>query len=333
MALIKTDEDFRRCVRVGKSNFSLENVMPDILLVERDVIRKHLGADLYLELHDGYADGTLNEKQTELLRLVQYALGNLAMVSYMAVNQVQISDGGITKSTASAYRYQVRELKLNLITKGYNGLESVLEFMEEHKNEENFAKWATSSAVVVTRENFINSAKEFSREYNINDSRLTFLSLQSIIRKVEPFMLEPVLGTALYEEIKAELLAANVSETNQLLLKKFIRPAVAHFVAAKAIAERSFKFAGDGITLNLEELVDDTSRGTGTDNDALLLKKIEQAYTDATTFTGKLREYLNQNASAEKYSAYFHSGLYTSPTEAAPAVFRNKPDTNVFAFI
>ncbi|WP_276496723.1 DUF6712 family protein [Pontibacter litorisediminis] len=334
MPLIKTDEDFRRCVRVGKSNFSLENVMPDILLVERDVIKKHLGAELYLELHDGYTDGTLNEKQTELLRLVQYALGNLAMVSYMAVNQVQISDGGITKSSASAYRYQVRELKLNLITKGYNGLESVLEFLEEHKNDENFAKWATSSAVVVSRENFINSAREFSREYNINNSRLTYLSLQSIIRKVEPFMLEPVLGTALFEELKEQILRGEVSEENQVLLRRFIRPAVAHFTVAKALPERSFRFSGDTITLNLEELLDDSSQGAATDNDALLLRKIEQAYTDGTTFLGKLRDYLNQHASADKYSAYFNSELYAPPTtEAEPVVYRNRPDTNLFAFI
>ncbi len=332
MALFKTKEEFQKVVRVNKATFSLENVMPDILLVERDQIKKLLGPELYKALHDGYQNGTLEEKQKELLYLVQYALGNLAMVSYMDINQVLISDGGITRSDKSAYRFQIRSLKLNLLTKGYNGLESVLEFLEEHKNEENFTDWGINSAVVVTRNYFINSAREFSAEYDISDSRMTYLSLQSIIKKVEPFAVEPVIGEVLYEQLKAEVKAGNVSEENKVLLAKFIRPAVAHLVAAKAVAERSFKFSGDTISLNLEMLVDDTSEGAVANNDQLLLKKIEQAYTDGQTFLSKLRNYLNKQASAEMYKAYFECELYNPGTITSQA-FRNKPDTKVFAFI
>ncbi|WP_266206243.1 DUF6712 family protein [Pontibacter kalidii] len=332
MALFKTKEEFQKIVRVNRATFSLENVLPDILLVERDQIKKLLGATLYAKLHAGYQDDTLDDKQKELLYLVQYALGNLAMVSYMDINQVLISDGGITRSDKAAYRFQIRSLKLNLLTKGYNGLESVLEFLEEHEKAENFTDWGINSAVVVTRQFFINSAREYSQEYDISDSRMTYLSLQSIIKKVEPFAVESVIGEALYEEIKAQIKEGNVSDENKLLLSKFIRPAVAHLVAAKAIAERSFKFSGDTISLNLEMLVDDTSEGAMANNDQLLLKKIEQAYTDGQTFLSKLRQYLNKNASADNYKAYFESELYT-PDHVVPATFRNKPDTKVFAFI
>ncbi len=317
---------------VNKSIDRLDAIMADILLVERDLIKRHLGPELYQGLHEKYNAGTLTEKQQELLHLVQYALANLAMVSYMALSQVQISAGAITKSDKSAYRYQVRELKLNLVTKGYNGLEAVLEFLEEYKNDENITELAGNSAVVVTRDFFVNSAREFSQHYNINDSRLTYLSLQSIIRKVEPFALEPVLGEEFFYQLRSELKAGQVSEENQLLLERYIRPAVAHLVAAKAIAERSFKFSGDTISLNLEELVDDSSQGAETDNEKLLLKKIEQAYTDGNTFLNKLRDYLNKHASAEKYAIYFGSDRYTAP-DATQVVFRNQPNTKVFAFI
>jgi hypothetical protein len=332
MALIKTIEEFRKHVRVNKST-PLETIMPDILLVERDQIKKHLGPEFYKELHGKYTDGTLTDLQKELLELVQFALANLAMLSYMAVNQVQLSDAGFIKSEQAAFRYQVRELKLNFIAKGYNGLESVLEFLEEHKNHLDFAKWATSSAAVVFRQFFINSAAEFSKEYNINGSRLTYLSLLSIIRKVEPFLLEPVLGPAFYGELKAEILSGEVKPENTEVLERFIRPAVAHFTVVKALPERSFKFTGESVTLNLEELVDDTSRGTSVNADAFIGEKIKQAFQDGQAYLVKLKDYLNQNATAEKYPTYFTSSLYTPPTDTAPVVFRNNANTKVFAFI
>jgi hypothetical protein len=331
MALFKTIDEFIEHVSVNK-NATLKAMMPDILLVEREQIKSLLGAEIYTKLHEGYTSGSLEGKQLELLKLVQYSLANLAMVSYMALNQVQVSDGGITKSEHSAYRYQIRELKLNLITKGYNGLESVLEFLEEHKNDEKIKGLSTLGSVIVTKNFFINSAREFTEEYNINGSRLTYLSLQSIIKKVEFNLIEKELGTALYDELKAQISKSEVSPDNKLLLDKYIRPAVAHFVAAKAIAERSFKFSGDTISLNLEELVDDTSRGATTNNDALLMKKIEQAYQDGYTFMSKMKDFLNKTASAEKYKAYFESELYTSAT-AEPVVYRNAANATIFAFI
>jgi len=332
MALIKTIEEFRKHVRVNKST-PLETVMPDILLVERDQIKKHLGPALYKDLHSKYEAGTLTDLQKELLELVQFALANLAMLSYMAVNQVQLSDAGFIKSENAAFRYQVRELKMNFVAKGYNGLESVLEFLEEQKKHEDFAVWATSSAAVVFRQFFINSAAEFSREYNISDSRLTYLSLVSIIKKVEPFLLEPVLGTALYQELKAEIASGEIRQENAELLEKYIRPAVAHFTVVKALPERSFRFTGDSIALNLEELVDDTSHGTSVNADAFIGEKIKHAYQDGQAYLVKLKDHLNLQASAEKYAAYFTSSLYTPPSDAAPVVFRNSPDTRVFAFI
>lgn len=331
MALFKTIDEFRKQVTLN-GNATLKAVMPDILLVERDQIKKLLGADIYKNLHDGYTDGTLEGKQLELLDLVQYSLAHLAMVSYMALNQVQLTDAGILKADKGAYRYQVRELKLNFITKGYNGLESILEFLEENKDDEKIQELGSFSAVVVTRKFFINSAKEFSQEYNINDSRLTFLSLLSIIKKVEFTLVEKELGTALHDELKEQISTDKLTDDNKLLLEKYIRPAVAHFVAAKAIAERSFKFSGDTISLNLEELVDDTSKGAAAGNDALLMKKIEQAYQDGCTYMGKLKDFLNRTASADKYKAYFESELYAGPN-AEPVVYRNQSNSKVFAFI
>jgi hypothetical protein len=203
MSFIRTIEQFCAHVRVNVNGTDLENLAPDLRLVETGRLRPLLGPALYNDLQ-ALSDADVEELlakgnpdvRSELLRLVQLAAANLAMVEYLPLLQVLISDSGVNLAGKTAFQWQINDLKTSFTRKGYNALEEVLEYLDGHLDAPEFAAWATSTAAVATHQYFLATAREFSEHYAINDSRLTYLALLPTLRKVERFELAPVLGSS-----------------------------------------------------------------------------------------------------------------------------------------
>ncbi len=117
----------------------------------------------------------------------------------------------------TAFQWQVADVKNYFLRKGYSGIDTMLAFLE--KNKADYPLWVASDAYTVTLKFFINSSTAFSEEYNINNSRRTFLALQSVMKKIEAFEIEPTLTSDLFDLVKAEILASTVSTDNAALLK------------------------------------------------------------------------------------------------------------------
>lgn len=320
MALIKTIEEFQKWVRVD-SSFELEPILGDIDLVEDEIIRrKYLGPEFYDEFHQKYqaAEESLTADEKKLLKYLQQAVANLALESFVAVHQVHISTGGITRmensSQKDAFRYQIYDLRKNCLKKGYNGLEKALGLLDEKIDDPAFQTWATTAGVSLHKKYFINSAAEFNEEYNIQSSVLTYLALVPIIKKLERFLIEPVTGPELFYELKDQVLDRELTPDNKKLLQDFIRPALAHAVVAKAAVESAFNLTSDGLELAVALMDDANSKEPSEANsESMLSKKIAAAQQDGQAYLVKLKNYLNEQASETKYAAYFNSPLYVAP--------------------
>jgi hypothetical protein len=335
MSLIRTIYQFCAHVRVSADSTQLENLEPDLRVAERRHVRAVLGPALYNELSalsDVDVQAALDDPASAtggLLRLVHEALANLGLLEYLPLNQLQITDGGVYVISGGSrpFQWQIDQLKASLRGKGYNALESVLEYLEAHLLD--FPAWATSLAAVQAREQLIASAAEFTRHYDIAGSRLTYQALLATLRKVERFELEPVLSFEYLTELKAQLVAGVVSADNQVVLERFLRPALAHLVVAKAIPEVGLTFNGSAVELNIFRPDDSNSKEADASLDSLLSLKVSQAHADGLVFLTQLRRHLNMYASGIRFATYFSSSAYTDP-QAPRLVVRSAPDSPTF---
>jgi hypothetical protein len=336
MSLIRTIDQFHNYVKVNLNTTDLENVAPDMRVAERQRIRPVLGPALYNEL-SALSDAELATALADpadvtggLLRLVQEAVANLATLDYLVVNQVQISDIGIRLQVdKTAFQWQINDLKAYFRRKGYNALEEVLGYLEEHVDD--FPAWASSLAAVQSRELFIATAAEFTRHYDIAGSRLTYVALLPTLRKAERFTLEARLGEEYFDELKLQLATSTLTTENAVLLNRFLRPALAHLVVAKAIPEVGLSFNGAALELNVYRFDDANQKEADASLDSLITQKVAQAAADAQVYLTKMRNYLNANASLTNYATYFNSKAYTDPT--APRVtVRSAADSPTYGF-
>lgn len=337
MSLIRTIDQFCAHVRVSKDGTDLANLEPDLRLAEREKLRPVLGPALHNDLSalsDADIDAALNDPadvQGGLLRLVHETLANLGLLEYLPLNQLQINDGGVflLSGGKSPFQWQINKLEASLRRKGYNALEAVLAYLEEHATD--FPAWTTSAAAVQARELLIPSATEFTKHYDIGGSRLTYQALLSVMRKVQRFDLEASLSAEYLLELKTQLIAGSVSADNQLVLDNYLRPALAHLVVAKAVKEVGLSFNGAAVELNVYRPDDGNAKEADASLDELLKLKASEAHDDGVVYLTKLRGYLNGRASATRYATYFTSSAYVDPTAPRPTV-RTAVDSPTYGF-
>lgn len=144
-------------------------------------------------------------KDTELLRLCQYANANLAFwYDFDAIN-VRITDAGFQRQSSEnntfvpAYKYQEDKLRQNFKNKGFNMLDQVIDFLFEHIDM--YPEFSFSHTYLTQISAIVRTTAEVNNIYFINNSRLIFLRLQNHIRFVEEMHLKPVIGDKLYDQL------------------------------------------------------------------------------------------------------------------------------------
>ena len=197
MSIFSSNEDFRGCIPANIS-FSIENIEPFLVEVETTTLSQHISRELYEEVLTNVAQGG------ELLTLCRRVVAPLALVKYLPFGEVQISDVGITtvgKSAdrTAAYAYQVANIEQAALTMGFNALEVLISFLEE--NVDDYTVYANSPEHTENTRLIVPNAKEFSRIYQIFNSRLTYYALQPIISNFQEDTLQKTIGTELFTEM------------------------------------------------------------------------------------------------------------------------------------
>jgi hypothetical protein len=155
--------------------------------------------------------------QEELLRLLQMANANLAFWYDFDEFNVRTTDAGFqrqeTDDFKSLFQYQERNLRESFRTKGFNGLDRALAYMEAHIDV--FPAFKESSAYSFRKTAIVPSADVASKFYHIEGSRLVFLRLLPHLDFIQQTDVRSTLGNALYDHFLSRLSEEDVSEDEQ----------------------------------------------------------------------------------------------------------------------
>lgn len=280
-------------------------------------VKKVLGKTTYQALLTAYGDDSMDALKTKLLPYTQKPLANLAVWDWSQVGQVSVGSLGfqaLGSKEKVAYRYQSESFQRGVLRHGYDALEDLITFLEE--NAADYPDWKTDSEYANITQFFINRAAEFQKYVNINNSRRLLVAMWPVMSFVEDTKLKPLLTDELYDELK-EAIKADDADADQLALIKKITPAFAHLTISEAITELSLSLSDEGAFVQYTNSGsgDVTGAGQNAASDARMDRFASKHARNGENYLELLRKFLNENASADKYTAYFNSTNYTDPEE------------------
>ena len=205
-------EEIRKYISVSASS-EFDIVAPHIQNAERGYLIPLIGSGLYSWLTDFYTTENPDltdegvQKLSQLLALVQSAVIHIAYWIGFDVLNALITGSGFKRTESntvkSLFKYQESNLKNYLRTSGFNGFDSVLQFIDVNQPE--FSGFGDSQALSTIKTSFVPTTSVLNEIYFINNSRLTFLRMKPLLQLVEDMDIKPVLGPETYSYIKTEL--------------------------------------------------------------------------------------------------------------------------------
>lgn len=334
MSLITTTEEIKKYISVNMST-EIRTIKPYIKQAETKFIRPLLGDLLFARLQEYYNGSGSSSSSSgsaimdELLEKVQLPLIYYAYHLYAPIGAVMISDSGIHISVhdnkKTAFEWQVDKVEKSILNTAFDFSEYLLEWLETEIDE--FEEWFESDAYTESHDLFINKAKDFNKEFEINNSRLLFVKLKPIIKSIENKFIVKTISSELAKEIKSQIVSGKVKDKNQLVLD-LIKPALAHLTMARALTELSVdilpdavseKIIGTNITMNAKNAVSPQK----------LYALKEELTNDGNAEIKALQEFLDNNA--DDYLLYKDSSIYKDPvTTTNRGEFVNSKDKGIF---
>lgn len=164
----------------------------------------------------------------------------------------------------------------------------------------------------------INSSAPLTHWAAITQGRRAFLMMQTFIRKAENLWIKPLLGSVLYDDVKAGIMAKNLSEDLQTLLDSYLIPVLVDRTLMEALPKISFQISTAGIRVLSDN--DGVKQRLAADPQSVGAMVINyKASADQLTFEAK--RFLEANP--EKYPSYAYPISETGATRA-PTEFDNK---------
>lgn len=218
-------------------NLRFETLAPFLAACETKYLQPLIGRTLIDDLAAYYTDITQHDEESVmqgLLDISRTAVVRLALWSGFDTIATQISDTGFSSAIEKdnrLFRYQEENLKRSLKEEGFDGLDAVMEYLEEHSTSIEHITTAPYRATLTRT--LVPTTKIFNQYYNINSSRLVFLKMRNYVRDVEELELCHRLGREFYNE----LLAADASVQKYAAILPNIRCYVVYRAVADGIGE------------------------------------------------------------------------------------------------
>lgn len=310
MPLITTIQQIKQVLKI--SNLNNNASLPDIEAAEEKYIIPKIGKVLYTELLTAYENDTLTPIQEKLLLKVQKPLAAFSYYDDLAVQHAVITDTGVRKISTdampTAYRWEFDGVKDTLAQKGHQGMESLLQFLEE--NAASFPSWTASEAYAIRNKFLIKTAMDFSDQYRIAEPHRTYSSLLGVLADVEDLYIKPTIGEAFFAELKADP-APNADEKQVIAT---LKKAIAHLCIHHAFEKSLTKITEAGVTIydRYADRGDSTAAQPTHDQIQFVMNATKR---DGQSYLVKAKLYLDQKASGSLFATYFASEFYTAPKE------------------
>jgi len=290
-------------------NLSIDGLKPFIEIVEQKYLVKVLGQEQYDIINEYANQNIFDADKDALIKQCIPPVVFLSVLEGFDLLNVELSDSGFKRSEGetkkSLFGYQERNIKAFLKNAGFNGLETLLKFLED--NILTYTVWADSDECTNAYDSLIRNATEFTKFWvQLKGSAIVFKQLKSAMQRAEDFQIRVVVGNTLIDKIK-ELIKDRdidnpINEKYKLLLP-YIQKPLAYFTIYEGADELGAKLTDKGLYFEQVDaglIPDNISETSPTDKIAIIK---EQAYGNGKRYIATLLDYLKLH-SAEFETEY-----------------------------
>jgi hypothetical protein len=282
--------------------FKFEQVEMHLLKAQLGELTQIFGSNLITAMDTRWNNGApspaLSAKESQLIALLQAAMANFGYVKALPFLSVQNTSAGVaqaeTPQNKPLFKWQKMELQDEALENAWQAVESAVVFLIA--NRDDFSTWKNSIYEAAQLANFINLGSEFNISYGIANSRRTFEAIKSSMREAENLFIKPTIGRTLFNSIKAEIAARNISTQTAAFLP-LIKDAVANYAISIAIWKLELRFDENGarVVSNASTGGNDTSRIKSAADLATKTQIAEKCQQTGNSYLGELLQYLRDN--------------------------------------
>ena len=310
MALITSIQQVKQVLRI--SSVDSDSSLPDMAEAEYTHIIPKIGKELYDELHTAYSENNLTEIQEELLLRIQKPLAAYAYYDSLAIQHAMITDAGVRRTTTdnmpSAFRWEFDGVKEVLANKAAQGMESLLEWLEENKV--SFPTYTGSDAYAERSRFLLKSAQDFSNQYRIDQKYRTYNALLTIMDDVEQLYINSMIGADFFAELKA--LDAPTDLDKEVI--SYLKKAIAHLTLNHAFEKNTVTMTEKGPSI-YDRHADRSENTRAQPSMDMMTATMQALQRDGQTYLKKAKKVLDANASGTVFETYFTSTHYSAPAE------------------
>ena len=270
--ILTSTADLKQYIAISK-NFNFADFSPYINKAVLKFTKKYVG-NLHIELENA-ATGTNATIKNEAREHLRNAVANLSLFMDMPLSQVQMDSSGISVATNDNRRspewWQVKDIRRELLQSGHEAMDELLKVLEA--NPTVFTDYAIKFRTI-NNELIVNNADIFSKYYNINNSRQTYLALQPTIRLIEDKYINKFICNQLFVQLKTPL----TGKLNEF--KETIQKAIVSFTVAKIANIGLFLLEDKGLRIDFENFMDGRKENPSYGKSVDQLEKLSEELTN-----------------------------------------------------
>ena len=258
--------EIRDIIKISTS-VDFDVLKPILETVDREFLRPVLGAEMHNKLLEFYNSSpdqiavpepdppvspTLEQiagATAKLLKLAQTAEIHLAYWYGFDLLNVQIMNDGFkrteTDKVKGLFKYQEDNLKSFFKAAGFNGLDSMLEYLDG-PDKLCFPEFHENETGLQRKQMFIPRTDIFNQSYYIGQNRLLFMRLVQHMKIIEDMKIKLVLGETNFNFVKSEMVKA-LPDPKVVAILPYIRNVIAYFSTALLMEETGSDLGDKGL--------------------------------------------------------------------------------------
>lgn len=306
-------DDIRKYLPANIQN-DIDNIRPFLNDAARDYVIPFLGSEEYSDLVSHYPD-ELTENDQKLLDYVQQICVHFAYERFAASGTLDVTDQGFLRYESdlgkSAYQWQMRDFRESRLADGYAAIDAMNRFLYE--NYDQYTSWYDSQERKNWNSTFLWNTNDFRQTHRIRNAA-SFFALTPSIRDIEEETLKGLLSKELYSEMIGRVISTELNEDDLELI-----PMIRRFLVFQSIASvaknAGYEFTAQGIQI---VLIDNSSQNMDKRSDVSMSSRqilFEDYSQKAEKAKNRIIQFLNANATTEKYAGYYNKYLSTPATD------------------
>lgn len=298
--LIKTLREIQDHIPVNMTS-NEDTVAPYFSNAERLYIQQLIGKAQFDALSEAYKTAEYHleaigdEEIRRAIFICQKVISNLGYYLAMPVLAVSVGVSGIqvlsNEQTKQAFQWQVEDLKDSILELGFSAIEELLAFLVESPDK--FPEYIASEEFAQQESVLIRTASEFSKYYNIGNSRFVLHSINYLQKRVEDQLITPLISRHLLEALKEDGLSAEMKD----LANNYVKPGLALMTIAKAMVERVIILENGRAQINFKGTYANMKE-TAIPSQQQLRETVDQLTADANNYLQSGKEYISANLKA-----------------------------------